>query len=151
MKKILAMLLTITMCISMAACGTSCETCNNEKIISCDECVDGNQKCDYCLGDGTNKCPNCGGSGKTTDLTCSACNGEGGIVNPITWEYFECKSCKGLGSDINAEPTSCIACGGDGLTVYDCLICNNTGLLGQDCWQCNGEGTLPCPDCTENQ
>lgn len=153
MKKLFPLLLVFTMCISLSACSAPapapCETCSDEKIISCSKCVDGVKKCPYCLGNGTNTCSKCGGIGKTTDLTCPTCDGEGGIINPITWEFFECSACKGTGGNINAEATSCAHCGGDGLVDYNCFICDNTGMLDEVCSTCDGEGKIPCPDCTE--
>ncbi|MFW9906536.1 MAG: hypothetical protein ACFFFH_19675 [Candidatus Thorarchaeota archaeon] len=103
-----------------------CNSCNNSRIIECDECKGKGIRCKKCKGTGkcsiilevkeidkkgdektkkiekTSKCPSCFGSGK---INCQKCGGTGRIV---------CYDCKG-------NPTACRECNGYGIfyELYD--------------------------------
>lgn len=180
MKKLITLLLALAMLFSLCACGNTekvCPECNGAKTVACSVCS-GSGKVECPEDDCDNgvlgvSCTNCGGreeiivctkcDGEQKETrTCETCGGDGIIVNPVTWEKFECGNCEGLGQAVY----TCSRCCGYGLICtycrsnavnypseefhpyyIECETCSGTGMI--TCVNCQGAKEIPCPACSE--
>lgn len=143
MKNIFALILTFTLCLSLCSCKKDCDYCNNTGIRSCIICDSGRKKC-TCV-DGYIACDWCKKNpGYYGSELCSTCDGDGKIINPYTWEVFDCPTCDCEGR----VPKECTKCEGEGHLGEICTICNGTEHV--TCSYCNGTGERACENCNNN-
>jgi len=158
MKKITYIFITliITTLFILTSCQTEppqCNTCNNNKSISCEMCYGrGEAPCGHCSG--TGKCEFCEAGYKYEWEDCGYCT-NGVIVNPYTWATIDCPKCYSGYVEVKEE---CFVCDGK----YKCYRCHGTGIANEDCGEfcvenckeiagqcedCQGLGKIDCPDC----
>ena len=151
MKKLLALLMMVMLCLSLCACGNDyCDFCDNTKKIECEcsrykEMPDGKVDCTACFA-GEVPCSMCNDVlGHYGTELCPNCNGSGKIRNPITWEDFGCGKCDGEGR----IPADCPQCDGEGTMGETCTVCEGEGKV--PCSKCNGTMLMPCGACSGDQ
>lgn len=182
MKKLFALLLSLPLCLVLCSCGgtsdsqtctdcegqqmISCDTCNGSGTIACpvEACQNGTMasgRCTNCGGrEGVDTCSTCHGN-KTVTLPCEICGGDKIVINPFTWEKFQCNNCDASGEAIYL----CSKCEGYGLVcnycernlddypneqyypyTSKCSRCDNTKEV--RCEACMGAKQVPCSTCS---
>ena len=156
MKRILALILALVMCLSLAACSSDrsnddddeieCPECgeeNSEKRSFCEDCGAKLDK-DYDPTPSPRNCKTCDGEGK---IECKTCDGRGYFITDYNyrllcsdcWEgYTDCPNCE---EEPEPSPTGDLPIPTlDPTDPYptNCYKCNNTGKI--DCTFCNGAG-----------
>ena len=144
MKKIIAMILIISCCLTLPGCGKSRrirdihveeleeltgQTVSDTRTTNCALCK-GSGVCNHCNGEAFRngrRCSWCDGTGK-----CSYCEGIGQfkVVEMGGKDYTLCGSCHGDGA--------CRVCGGSGR--YSAVIGTYIGKVESDCMLCHGSG-----------
>lgn len=140
-------LFVVVMLLSIVLTGCApCSTCEGEGIIDCPECEDGKEVCYYCSGEGirySKKCTSCDGDGSKA-IDCQQCEGSGYIVNPFTWQKFDCGRCGGKMYEI----VDCKYCDGEGrIEVKEGITCENCQSGYIACIECEGKLSIDCPNC----
>ncbi len=131
LKKMIFFLAIATMVLSLTAC--SCDTCGSTgEIVTCDRCKTGRVTVCYSCESGYERCEECYGKGYFLE-TCPSCDGDGYIINPYTWQTFDCSYCTEI----------------SGFLYYSCPNCTS-GRLSAKCSKCDGNYTDVCPDCNGN-
>lgn len=164
MKKTAALILALSMVLSLCGCAKKCEECKGSGQVTCSVCggdhtVDceackatGEVRCPECHGTGAEKCADCGGTGKTK---CTECGGK----HLLSAE--RCPLCRGTGHGdpirktvwdspssfhVEIEETNCVKCGGSGRIEQVCPYCDKDGMAA--CSTCGGSGNDGiCPVC----
>ena len=120
-----------------------CDTCGGSDTLLCRACNGkGIEICNTCDGYGTCWRDDCYNGIRTYNEDCSSCE-HGIIINPITWQSFQCGKCDGIGRIIKKE--TCSSCDG----TNKCYKCDGSGLKedAKTCQDCTGSGRIDCPDC----
>lgn len=162
MRRMLALLLAVLLCLSLSACTSGrgknypdnpdnpstttpspstspspspipCPTCSGLKV--CTVCY-GEHECLECEGTRKSKCWDC------TNGDCMYCSGDGGSYSKNYYtgktEWVRCSTCSGsgkCGTCKGSRYTTCRRCGGSG---GGCTACSNSGR----CFTCGGVGTV---------
>ena len=172
MKKVMSLLLAISILFMLTACGTDaastassglesiaeasptpsptptplpCNICNGQKISLCPQCLGSKDvKCEDCAGTGLILCEQCNGEGY---FPCTFCNGDGEIE-------VDCKRCLGdgkvttMGNEIFGGTQVVIGGAKTNLYEHDCGVCDGRGYTVEACGDCNGTGHAePCQQC----
>lgn len=137
MKRLFVLLILLLLVTPLLASCT-CETCEDEKLITCKSCGGiGTEECENLIG--VADCSVCGNDGS---YLCPVCSGTGTTIMaglpPGFPMYGECTYCHGKGEK------SCTQCD----AKHDCDDCDDGEV---DCSRCNGVGKIRCPDCKEEK